>query len=257
LRDTPLPDLKDVDPTQLGPTAMEDVRSDPDQRQQQLEALTSLRDIFEHGGFNLEDRAAMAEAMNRANVSGSAQRHALAGEFAQRGQLGSGARLAMGNMDAQGAANRSSQAGQDIAARGEARRMGALNNYADLAGRLRSQDFGESSARAQAKDAADRWNAGAREKAGYYNAGLAQQQFGNRIAKATGQQNAGTNLAGFYGNESQSTRNQGAGYTRALATWVGSGGSGGGSDRGYDDSYYADLNGDRGGAADISSDDDK
>jgi hypothetical protein len=255
LRDTPLPDLKDVDPTQLGPTAMEDVRSDPDQRQQQLEALTSLRDIFEHGGFNLEDRAAMAEAMNRANVSGSAQRHALAGEFAQRGQLGSGARLAMGNMDAQGAANRSSQAGQDIAARGEARRMGALNNYADLAGRLRSQDFGESSARAQAKDAADRWNAGAREKANYYNAGLAQQQFGNSIAKATGQQNAGTNLAGFFGNEAQGTRNQYAGYGRAAAEAVK--GSGGGSDRGYDDSYYADLNGDRGGSADISSDDDK
>lgn len=231
LRNTELPDSKPVDATQLGPTAMEGVHSDPEQRQQQLDVMTQLRDLFEHGGFNIEDRAALAEAMNRANVSGSAQRHALAGEFAQRGQLGSGARLALGNMDAQGAANRSSQAGLDVAAQGERRRMEALGHYGDMAGHLREQDFGEGSARANAKDAADRWNAAAREKAGYYNAGLAQQQFTNKLSKATGAAGAGGNLAGYYGGEAQGVRNSAANYGRAAAEaskGIGNGGSSGG-----------------------------
>lgn len=217
LRNIPLPELERIVAEQLGPSAMEDVRSDPMQRQQQLEVMDELRNIFEGGGFNVEDRAAMSEAMNRANVQGGAQRRALASDFAQRGQLGSGARLALGNMDAQGAANRSSQMAQDIAARGEVRRRGALDKYGEMAGDVRRADFGEASARAGAADAASRWNASAREKAGYYNAGLPQQQFGNRVTRATGQQGAGGNLAKFYGDEAQGTRNQYANYGRAGA----------------------------------------
>jgi hypothetical protein len=228
LRDLPLPELEKLKAEQLGPTAMEGVHSDPSQRQSELETLGELRDLFEHGGFNLEDRAALNEAMNRSNVIGSAQRHALAGEYAQRGQLGSGARLAMGNMDAQGAANRSSQAAQDVSARGEARRQGAMRDYADLAAHIRGQDFSEASARANAHDAADRWNAGARENAAKYNAGLAQQQFSNSVTKATGQQSAGNNLAAYFGNEAQGTRNQYANYSGAAATAFGNGGGGGG-----------------------------
>jgi hypothetical protein len=228
LRDTPLPDLKDVKAEQLGPTAMEGVHSDPQQRQQQLEVMSALRDMFEHGGFNIEDRAALSAALNEANVKGSAQRHMLQGEFAQRGQLGAGARLALGNMDAQGAANRSSQAALDVAAQGEKRRMAALGDYGNMAGHLRSQDFDEAQARATAKDAADRWNASAREKAGYYNAGLPQQQFTNQVTKATGQQGAGNNLSSYYGNEAQGVRNQYANHGRAAAEASKGFGSGGG-----------------------------
>jgi hypothetical protein len=232
LRDIPLPELERIIADELGPSAMEGVYSDPEQREQQLEVMNELRDIFSNGGFNVEDQAALAEALNRSNVQGSAQRHALAGEFAQRGQLGAGARLALGNMDAQGAANRSSQAGLDVAAQGQRRRMDALGRYGSMASGLRSQDFGEASSRASAKDAADKWNASAREKANYYNAGLGQQQFGNRMAKATGQQNAGTNLAGFFGNESQGVRNQYANYGQAAgAAAKGFNFSGGGGSR--------------------------
>lgn len=217
LRNVPLPELERIQAEQLGPTAMSGVHSDPEQRGQQMKVMSELQDLFEHGGFNIEDRAALSEALNRANVQGSAQRHALAGEFAQRGQLGSGARLALGNMDAQGAANRANQSGLDVAAQGERRRMEALGHYADLAGNIRHDDFGEEAARARAQDAADQWNAGAREKANQYNAGLNQQQFGNRVTKVTGQQGAGNNLASFYGNEAQGTRNQFANYGRAAA----------------------------------------
>jgi hypothetical protein len=232
LGNIPLPELQKIQAEQLGPTAMEGVHSDPEQRQQEMETMSSLRDLFEHGGFNIEDRAALNEELNRANVQGSAQRHALAGEFAQRGQLGSGARLALGNMDAQGAANRSNQAGLDIAAQGEKRRMDALTHYGDMASHLRGEDFGEASARAQAKDAADRWNASAREAAGRYNAGLAQQQFNNQVTKTTGQQSSANNLAAFYGNEAQGVRNQGANYARAAAEASKGFGSGGGNSNG-------------------------
>jgi hypothetical protein len=251
LRNIELPDLRDIVAEEMGPTAMEEVRSDPEQRAQQLQVMQELRDIFEGGGFNIEDEAALNEAFNRSNVAGNAQRKALASEYAQRGQLGSGARLAAGNMQAQGAANRSSQTALDIGAMGQRRRADALNRYGAMASGLRSQDFGESAQRAAAKDAATRWNAAARERAGYYNAGLPQQQFNNRMSKVTGQQAGSNNLASYYANESQGVRNQYANYGQAGAEaarglgntlkGVGSGSSNG--PKGYDADgtpYYSD-----------------
>lgn len=215
LRDVPLPELEKVVAEQLGPTKMGEVRSDPEQRMQQMDVLGELRDIIDSGGFDIQSEAGLNEALNRANVTGQAQSRALASEFANRGQLGSGARLALGNMNAQGAANRANTAALNIGAEGARRRMDAMGRYADLAGDVRRADFGEASARAQAEDAAARWNASAREKAGMYNAGLAQQQFNNQVTRATGSQAAGNNLAGFYGNQAQGTRNAAANYGSA------------------------------------------
>lgn len=215
LRNVPLPELQAIIAEQVGPSAQAGVYSDPTQRAQQMDVMGELRDLFEGGGFSVEDEAALNEAMNRSNVAGNAQRKGLASEFAQRGQLGSGARLAMGNAQAQGAANRANSAALGVVAEGSRRRAGALSAYADLAGDIRKADFGEGSARASAKDAADRWNAAAREKAGFHNAGLAQQQFGNRVTRAGGAAGAGRNLAGYFGNEAQGIRNQNAANAKA------------------------------------------
>lgn len=220
LRNVPLPELEAVAAEQLGPSAMGGTYSDPEQRHQQMEVMNELRDLFTGTGFSPEDDAMLAEGLNRASVTGNAQRKALQSEFAQRGQLGGGARLAMGNAQAQGAANRANSTALGVAAEGSRRKSQAMAAYADLAGDVRKADFGEGSARAQAKDAAERWNAGAREKAGIYNAGLGQQQFNNRIARATGSQTAGGNLAGHFAQESQAVRNQHANYGRAGAEIV-------------------------------------
>jgi hypothetical protein len=217
LRNIPLPELERIQAEQMGPSAMEGVRSDPEQRLQQLQVMEELRNIFEGGGFNVEDKADLNRALNEANVKGNAQRQALAGEFAQRGQLGAGARLAMGNMDAQGAANRANQSALDVAAQGQRRKMDALGRYGNMAASLRGQDFGEGSARAQAADAASRWNAAAREKAGYYNAGLNQQQFNNQVSKATGAQGAGNNLSNLFGARAKGTRARYDAYGRAIS----------------------------------------
>jgi hypothetical protein len=75
LRNIELPDLRDIVAEEMGPTAMEEVRSDPEQRAQQLQVMQELRDIFEGGGFNIEDEAALNEAFNRSNVAGNAQRN--------------------------------------------------------------------------------------------------------------------------------------------------------------------------------------
>lgn len=220
IRDIPLPDLERIMAEQLGPSAMEGVHSDPEQRQAQLDIMDELRDIYSSGGLNLEDKAALNEGLNRANVAGNASRQRLASDFAARGQLGSGAQLAMGNMGAQSAANRANQTALDVGAMGQKRRMDAMGRYAGLASDVRGQDFGESSARAQAKDAADRWNAASREKAGYYNAGLAQQQFGNRMTKATGSQGAGNNLAAQYGADGRRLAALGGDVGRTGANFV-------------------------------------
>ena len=215
LRNIPLPELERIVAEQLGPTAMEGVESDPEQRAQQMEVMNELRDIFESGGFDIQDRAALNELLNRTNVSAGAARRGLESDFAQRGQLGAGARLALGNMNAQCAANRANTTAVNIGAEGAKRKERALSTYADLAGDIRKGDFGEAATRAGAKDDAARWSASARERAGMRNAGLAQQQFGNRVTKATGARGAGGDLADLYGQRATGERNRNAAYAEA------------------------------------------
>lgn len=231
LRNEPLPDLQNVNPTQLGDPGMAGVYSDPAQRQQELEVMSNLRNVFSNNGLDLQDRAAMNEALNRASVTGNSARRALASDFASRGQLGSGAQLAMANQTAQNQANTSNQNSLDIAAQGEQRKASALNAYGSDASALRGQDFSEASARAKAQDEANQWNANAAEKANYYNNGGRQQQdFQNRMGRDTGAMNAGNNLSGFLGAQQQMGLNAVGNLGSAVATGAkgvaGSGGSG-------------------------------
>jgi hypothetical protein len=216
---------------------MAGVRSDPAQREQELEMMSQLRDVYNHGGLDLQSRAALNDAMNRASVQGNSARRALADSFAARGQLGSGAQLAMGNQTAQNQANASNQAALDAAASGDQRKMAALSAYGQAASQLRNQDFSEASARAKAQDEANLWNASAQEKANYYNNGGRQQQaFQDAMQRATGAVSAGNNLAGFYGTQQQMGLNM---LGNAVQTATGaagkaaSGSGGGGGGQGY------------------------
>lgn len=249
----PLPDLQKITAEQLGPSAMEGIQRDESLRGDQLSALESLRDIANSGGLSLGDKAAIEGINADVNAADRRRRASILADLAGRGQLDSGAALVASLSSAQDSANRARAGGRDTARAAEARKMEALRALSQGAGALRGQDFAEATAKAQARDEINRWNASAREKSSYYNAGLAQQQFGNAMAKATGQQAGANNLASAYGNEAAGVRGQGAAAGQiasaaynstkgALSSSGGSNSSSGSGPIGYDNSgtpYYS------------------
>jgi len=224
----PLPDLQKITAEQLGPSAMEGIQRDESLRGDQLSALESLRDIANSGGLSIGDKAAIEGINADVNAADRRRRASILADLAGRGQLDSGAALVASLSSAQDSANRARASGRDTIREAEARKMEALRALSQGAGALRGQDFGEASAKAQARDEINRWNAAAREKANYYNAGLEQQQFNNRFSKVTGQQAGVNNLAGAYGNEAQGVRGQYAALGQAIGAGINSGKSGAG-----------------------------
>ncbi len=214
-RNVPLPELERVAAEELGPSAMEGVQTDAALRSAQLDALGRLQDLAKGGGLTLEDEAALSKVLGKSARQESLGRQRLADDFAARGQLGSGAQLAMALQGNQASAQRGREEAMDRAAMAQRRSLDAMLQGGRLAGEVRGQDYGEKARAAEARDAIASYNAGAREKARYRNAGLAQQQFGNRLAKLGGAQGPGHGVADFYGQSAQDARAAGAGYGRA------------------------------------------
>jgi hypothetical protein len=209
-----LPTLERIIAEQLGPSAQEGVRGqlDPRLRQEQMASLNSLGEVAA-GGHNADTDAAMNRILSQVGRQESAGRNAILGNMRARGVSGSGAELASQLSNNQAAAERSQDAGLQQGAAAQKRMLDAIAAKGQMAGSMRSQDYGELSDAARAKDAISRYNHGSREKAQYYNAGLGQQQFGNKLQLAQGKANALTKQ----GNAAS------AGGNAAANTWAGAG----------------------------------
>jgi hypothetical protein len=108
---------------------------------------------------------------------------------------------------------------------------------------VRGQDWAEAAQTAGARDARAESNVGRREKANYYNAGLPQQNFTNKMSKNTGQLAPGNNLAAFHGNQAQSQRDFWGNMGAAAAANNSSGGGSNSSSSGGN-TQKRDANGD-------------
>lgn len=210
-----LPTLERIAAEQLGPSAMEGVQTDPRLRQDQLGTLDTL-DSYSRDGGTAESRAAMNRILADVARQEGAGRNAILGNMRARGVAGSGAELAAQLSNQQASADRAQTAGLDQAAQAQRRMLEAAVQKGTLAGNIRGQDFGENSAKAQARDMINRYNAAGREKAQYYNAGLTQQQFGNRMQLASGKANAAAGVANNYGQTADRTAAMGAGIGSGL-----------------------------------------
>lgn len=179
-----LPVLTEIANEVLGPSAFEQIKVSPEFKAAQIKALDDMSQIEESGGLALEDRANLNRVRNQVAQSNSARDASIIDNMQARGIAGSGAELATRLASNQAAANQENQAGLDIAAAARKRRFDAIRERAGMAGSMRSQDFDEQSRVAQAKDARDAFNFGARRDATRYNNSLRQQQFGNSTALA-------------------------------------------------------------------------
>lgn len=247
-----LPDIQNITPDQLGDSAVASMKSDQTLRAKQLQALGTIQNLIDSGGLDLTDQASLEDATSQALNQQKRARAGVAADAAARGQMNSGNRLVMDLDAAQAGSNAARKTGLETAALAQRRRLDAIREASGMAGGLREQDWREGEAAARAKDIRDERNAAAREKAQYYNAGIPQQQFTNALGKATGQLPSSNAYAGGLG----------AGATDARASAAGAAGVIGAAST-YPTNetttytYNPDETGNRGGAADLSRDDEK
>jgi hypothetical protein len=141
----------------LGPSAMEDVAADEQLKLEQLEALTGIGEVAE-GGFTEADKAGMREfdRGNQQNLQANIET-ILQGQAA-RGTEDSGASLAAQLAAAQKSTDMRASASDRMIQDAQNRSLQALMQQGSLAGNMRSQDFGEQSQVARARDAINQFN---------------------------------------------------------------------------------------------------
>lgn len=201
-----LPSLQKVMAEEQGPSAMAGISSDPESIRAQHEALDALKNVSDSGGLTLTDRANLNRVRNQTAMSANAGRARITEDMASRGMMDSGASLAAQLAGNEGAANRASQEDMDIAGQATHRALDAITQRGTMAGQVRGQDFSEKSRKAEAADLIARYNAEARSKAQYHNAGLPQQDYENKLRKAQGQATGTAPLSNFYGDQATDQR---------------------------------------------------
>jgi len=135
-----------------GISKMSQVQEDPALRQKQMATLNALQGIADTG-LTATGRAEFNKARAQAQQDAEAKRQQLMQSMQARGQAGSGTELAAALSASQGGAQSEAEAADRIASEQEAARMSALGQLGQMAGSVRSQDFSNEAAKAQAADA--------------------------------------------------------------------------------------------------------
>ncbi len=200
-------------------SAMQGVRADPRAVYEQMSALEQMGRTIDAKGMTESDRISLIQTMQDQTTSTRGARERNLQGLAERGQLDQGAVALDRDVAAQSAANRGARAATQVAADAEGRLASAIQAKGRLAGDIRSQAYDEDMRRAAAGDeialsnatwqnrfaadnasairAAKLYNADTAQKiadlntqmgnaASKYNAGVFQQDFENRMARARG-----------------------------------------------------------------------
>lgn len=209
---------------ELGPSALEDIGTDPRLAGMQMEALQGMQDRAEQG-LTQEDKFDIEEALGMAAGQERAQRASIEQEMARRGINDSGQSLMMKLQGAQASANQGRKQSMDIARQAAQQKQAALQQMGQMAGQMEGAQFGRQAQVASAKDRIAAANAANRQQiAGQnlaarqaienqrsalanqqqmYNKGLAQQQFQNQLAKSGAQGQAAGQAANMYAGQAQ------------------------------------------------------
>lgn len=175
-------------------SAMKGITVDPRLRQAQMNALSSLTDLGTTG-LTSADRAALLNIRNQTEGDAQAASASIMQNMAQRGMGGGGAELAARLAAAQGATNRGAQAGMDLAAQAQQKALQAMSSAGALGSQMEGQQFGEEAQKASAADAISRFNAANRQNVMGTNVGAknAAQQY--NLTNAQNVANANTDIA--------------------------------------------------------------
>jgi hypothetical protein len=221
----------------------------------QLDALARLGNISNEGGLDAQAMSAIEQARMGNLAAARGAREANLTNAAQRGVAGSGLEFVSNQMADQNAANQGSLYGLQQAGMANERDLAALNQMANLAGTMSERDLGVEMTRAKAQDEINRFNAemvqgvqqrnvagrnvaqsqnlaekqriadqniaikNAQQQA---NAGIEQQKYNNKMAKATGSAGITTGTSDAMSVASQAAGNMWGGIGQGLAGTAGS-----------------------------------
>lgn len=234
------PELERVVAEQLGPSAFESIQSDPSVREAQVNALGRLGQVLDSGGMTAMDQAIQNRFMNKANRAAAGNRAAMFEQMNAKGMGNSGAMLEMMRRNAQDINQGAYDQALDTSANAQKRYLDTILARGGMAGNIRGQDFGEASAVAGAKDSRDRFNTGSRERASYYNAGLGQRDFDNRMRARSGNMDNARLEAGVYGGRADRAANMWQGIGSGVGNAMGSAAGYGASQGGFKDFWGED-----------------
>lgn len=212
-----------------GESQMTEIATDPVLRRNQMEALAQVKELSDQG-LSTVDRIAIDEANAEATQVDKARRAQLLSQMAQRGTADSGVQLAMQLQSAQDANQAAQKAANNQAQIAASNRMNAINQLASQSAGMENADFNRQAQVASAQDAIQRFNVGTMNDASrfnlqnrqnianqksstanqqeMYNKGLLQQDYTNRLNRASAQTGLNTN----YGNNlAQNALTAGAG----------------------------------------------
>jgi hypothetical protein len=192
-------------------TAFDNVAVDPRLKDQQLASLAALEELADGGGMNASDRANLARIQSQTAQADRGRRDAIMQGMQRRGMGGSGAELLAQLQSSQAATDRASAEGMNVAGMAQDRALKALMEGGNLAGGIRTQDFGEQAQVAQARDAIAKFNAQNANQMSQYNVGqannFAMTNAGNQLK--TDMYNRDTNLgANQYNANAMQSANQ-------------------------------------------------
>jgi hypothetical protein len=200
----------------LGPSAMEGVQEDPRLKAAQKSALEDISNIAKSGGLDATARLNLEQGLGR--VAGAEQ--ARLQTLREDPTLGQGQKLALQIQAIQGAGQSQKDIALQTAAQAQQARMAALGQQGSMATQMSQQQLALAGQKASAADVINQFNtqgrqgvnaqnlasrqsianqqAANRNQQEIYNKGLFQQEFQNKMAKATGVSGAQTNLANQY-----------------------------------------------------------
>jgi hypothetical protein len=141
----------------LGPSAFEGIALDPSLRQKQMQALEMMNEVALNG-VTPADRAIQELVRRSAAAEAEAKNQQILQNMQARGMGGSGNELIARLQSSQAGADRMAQQGLEQQARSQQARMQAMEQYGNMAGQVRGQDYGEQAQLANARDAIARMN---------------------------------------------------------------------------------------------------
>lgn len=234
---------------------MNKISVDPSLKEAQQAALQKLSTIGNEG-LTAQDRLALDQSTRKAAQENKSNQEAILQNMAARGQGGSGAELAAKLASSQAAADRANQEGLAIAAQAQQRALDAITRSGQLGGEMRTQDFNQQSAIAQAQDSINRFNAAnsqdialkniaarnaaqeanltnkqsvansnvaARQKQIYHNTALPMSVFEANLKRAEAVSGANTKAGAFYQDRAGKTAEQwskgGQGVSEGIAAF--------------------------------------
>lgn len=234
----------------LGPSAMEGLPLNPQARQQYMQGLDFFNQRM-NAGLTPADKVLSELGLTNALGSAQAQNSAVLQNMQARGMGGSGNELIARLNAGQQAAEMARRSGVDLAQQAQQAKMLAAGQFMQGAGNLRSQDFGEASAKAQAADQVARYNnqmsnaammrnvdrtnmgsqfnlqnqqnianqnVGLRNQQQMYNKfQIPQQNFQNQMQRAAGLAGQQQNMGQYYGNQAANTQNMWSGIGKGVA----------------------------------------